>query len=75
MTTETTKPIATTVRLDAQHQELLTTLQRDRPGVSAQRLFEQLLEEAAARREVDLDALVSKVVTRDQEALTILRDL
>jgi hypothetical protein len=75
MTIQTDKPIATTVRLDPAHQALLSALQKDRPGTSVQRLFEQLLEESVTRREIDVASLVSKVVTRDQDALTALRDL
>ena len=69
------KPIATTVRLDAAHQRLLVDLQREHPGVSTQRLFEMLLENDAARRQVDVDALITRVMERDSEALTRLRDL
>jgi len=65
----------TTVRLDAEHKDMLDKIQTNRGATSRQEVFEALIEEEHARQTVNVRALASFIGKRDRVALDKLRDL
>lgn len=72
---EERKPIPTTVRLDAVHEKMLRNLQSRKPGVSSQKIFEGLLEEADARHDRDVTIIATSIREKNTALFDALADL